>query len=457
MINSYSKRIRGNFMKLTIIGTGYVGLVTGACFSEMGNIVSCIDIDEAKIQDLIKGKIPIYEPGLKELVSKNSENGNLLFSSELIDGLKNSNICFIAVGTPMGEDGSADLKYVLSAAKDIGKLVSHDLTIVIKSTVPVGTCDKVKNVINEELEKREVEYKIHIASNPEFLKEGSAVADFMRPDRVIIGTDDYEVFQVMNDLYSPFTINHNRIINMDLRSAEMTKYASNAMLATRISFINEIANICERVGADINHVREGVGSDPRIGYSFLYAGCGYGGSCFPKDIKALIKIADDHQYESTLLKGLESVNNQQKLALVNKIINRFGNDLSGYTFALWGLSFKPETDDMREAPSVEIINKLIELGAKINSYDPKAMDVAKNFYFKDNSNIKFFDNKYDALLDADAMILVTEWKEFRSPEFNEISDKIKTKIIFDGRNQYNQDNLEKMGFEYYQIGVSNSY
>ncbi|WP_048190928.1 UDP-glucose/GDP-mannose dehydrogenase family protein [Methanobacterium sp. SMA-27] len=444
-------------MKLTIIGTGYVGLVTGVCFSEMGNKVYCIDIDKKKVEDLKKGIIPIYEPGLEELLSKNSNNGNLYFTTELNDGLKNSNICFIAVGTPMNEDGSADLQYVLSVAKEIGKTLTHDIIIVNKSTVPVGTGYIVDQIINKELEKRNLKFKVHVVSNPEFLKEGSAVADFMRPDRVVIGSDDVDVLQTIKELYTPFTINHERFITMDICSSEMTKYASNAMLATRISFMNEMANICERVGADINKVREGIGSDKRIGYSFLYPGCGYGGSCFPKDIKALIKIAHDNQYEPTILKGLESVNNQQKLSLVNKIIKRFGNDLSGHTFTLWGLSFKPETDDMREAPSLEIINKLIELGAKINSYDPKAMDVAKNLYFKDNSNIKFFNNKYDALLDANAMILVTEWKEFRSPEFDEISKKIKTKIIFDGRNQYNQDNLEKMGFEYYQIGVSDGF
>ena len=369
-------------MKLTIVGTGYVGLVTGACFSEMGNKVYCIDIDDGKVDDLKKGIIPIYEPGLEDMVSKNGKNGNLFFSTKLEDGLKNSNICFIAVGTPMGEDGSADLQYVLAAAKEIGQIVYHDLIVVNKSTVPVGTADKVKDIINQELKKRNLEYKIHVVSNPEFLKEGAAVSDFMRPDRVVIGVDDEDVLQTMKELYTPFTINHERFITMDVRSAEMTKYASNAMLATRISFMNEIANICERVGADINHVREGIGSDSRIGYSFLYAGCGYGGSCFPKDIKALIKTAHDHGYESTILKGVESVNNQQKLSLVNKIVKRFGNDLSGYTFAVWGLSFKPETDDMREAASVVIINKLIKIGAKINSYDPQGNGCGQRILFQ---------------------------------------------------------------------------
>ena len=443
-------------MKITIIGTGYVGLVTGACFSEMGNQVYCIDIDDDKVKDLKNFIVPIYEPGLEELVYKNGKNGNLLFSSKLNDGIKNSNICFIAVGTPMGEDGSADLQYVLAAAKEIGQILSHDLIVVNKSTVPVGTADKVKEIINIELKKRDVKFKIHLVSNPEFLKEGAAVADFMRPDRVVIGCDDQDVLERMKELYIPFTINHERFITMDVRSAEMTKYASNAMLATRISFMNEIANICEKVGANVNHVREGIGSDSRIGYSFLYSGCGYGGSCFPKDVKALIKTAEEHGYESTILKGVESVNTRQKMSLVNKIIKKFGNELSDYTFAVWGLSFKPETDDMREAASVVIINKLIEMGAKINSYDPKAMDVAKRYYFNGNPNIKFFENKYESVDNADAIILVTEWKEFRSPDFDEIKEKIKKKVIFDGRNQYNKEMLKKRGFEYYPIGISDN-
>jgi UDPglucose 6-dehydrogenase len=444
-------------MKLTIVGTGYVGLVTGACFSEMGNIVCCVDIDRSKVEDLKKGIIPIYEPGLNEIVTKNSENGNLFFSTKLNDGLNNSDICFIAVGTPMGEDGSADLQYVLTAAKEIGEIVNNDLIVVNKSTVPVGTADKVKEIIDRELNKRNVDYDICVVSNPEFLKEGTAVADFMRPDRVIIGTDNIKVFEKIKELYSPFTDKDERFISMDVRSAEMTKYASNAMLATRISFINEIANICECVGADINRVREGIGSDSRIGYSFLYPGCGYGGSCFPKDIKALIQIAAENDYDTSILKGVESVNNHQKTVLIKKIVNRFGEDLTGLTFAVWGLSFKPETIDMREAASVVIIQKLIELGAKINSYDPKTVEIAKEFYFKDNKNIKFFKNKYDAIEDADAMVLVTEWKEFRSPDFDEIEKRIGNKIIFDGRNQYNGKNLSNRGFEYYQIGILDSF
>lgn len=439
-------------MKITVIGTGYVGLVTGTCFSEMGNKVYCVDIDNGKVEKLKKGIIPIYEPGLEELVIKNSEKGDLLFTRKLKEGLDNSEICFIAVGTPMGEDGSADLQYVLAAAKEIGQKMSHDMIVVDKSTVPVGTAEKVRKTIEEELKKRGVDYTIHVVSNPEFLKEGAAVADFMRPDRVVIGSDNDKVIEIMKELYAPFTLNHERFITMDICSAEMTKYAANAMLATRISFMNEMANICERVGADINHIREGIGSDSRIGYSFLYPGCGYGGSCLPKDVKALIKTAADYGYDSKILKEVESVNNEQKSSLANKIINRFGKDLSGRTFAVWGLAFKPGTDDMREAPSVVIINKLIELGAKVNAYDPKAADIAKEYYFKGNDNIKFLDNKYEAVNNADAIILVTEWKEFRSPDFDEITERIKNKIIFDGRNQYNKDIMEKIGFEYYQIG-----
>ncbi|AXV38098.1 MAG: UDP-glucose/GDP-mannose dehydrogenase family protein [Methanobacteriaceae archaeon] len=443
-------------MKITVIGTGYVGLVTGTCFSEMGNIVYCVDIDNTKIENLKNGIIPIYEPGLEELVKKNYENGNLNFTTDLSEGIDNTDICFIAVGTPMDEDGSADLQYVLSAAQEIGKVVSHKIIVVNKSTVPVGTADKVKETINNELKKRDVNHEVHVVSNPEFLKEGAAVEDFMHPDRVVIGSDNKEVIDILKELYTPFTLNHERFIIMDIRSAEMTKYASNAMLATRISFMNEMANICERIGADINNVRLGIGSDSRIGYSFLYAGCGYGGSCFPKDVQALIKTAHDNGYDSKILKEVESVNNEQKIVLVNKIIKRFGDDLSGLTFALWGLSFKPETDDMREAPSVVIVNKLTELGAKINAYDPQAMEIAGNYYFKDKSNIQFSDNKYDAVNNVDALILVTEWKEFRSPDFEEIDKKMKNKIIFDGRNQYHKDSLKKMGFEYHQIGNSDS-
>jgi UDPglucose 6-dehydrogenase len=439
-------------MKITVIGTGYVGLVTGTCFAEMGNRVFCVDIDSKKIESLKNGIIPIYEPGLEELVTRNYENGSLIFTNDLEEGLNSSDICFVAVGTPMEEDGSADLQYVLAAAEEIGQLLTHDLIVVNKSTVPVGTAEKVKEKILEELGKRGLNYTIQIVSNPEFLKEGNAVADCMLPERVVIGSDNEDVVGIMKELYMPFVISHEKFIIMDVRSAEMTKYASNAMLATRISFMNEMANICELVGADINYVREGIGSDPRIGYSFLYPGCGYGGSCLPKDVQALIKTASVHGYDPRILKEVESVNNSQKLSLVNKIVQRFGQDLSSYTFAVWGLAFKPETDDMREAASVVIINKLIDLGAKIKAYDPHAMEVAKNYYFIDNQDIEFVLTKYATLNNADALILITEWKEFRSPDFDEIKEKMKNKIIFDGRNQYNHEHLKEMGFEYYQIG-----
>ncbi len=439
-------------MKITIIGTGYVGLVAAACFSEMGNTVYGLDIENGKIESLKNGIISIYEPGLEELVLKNQSKGDLIFTNNLKEGLNNSSLCFIAVGTPMGEDGSANLQYVLEVAEEIGQLVNDDLIVVNKSTVPVGTAAKVKTAILNELEQRNLKLNIEVVSNPEFLKEGSAVEDFMRPDRVIIGSDNKKVIETLRELYTPFTSNHERFITMDMRSAEMTKYAANAMLATRISFMNEMANICEEVGADINNIRKGIGSDKRIGYNFLYAGCGYGGSCFPKDIKALIKTAAHHGYDANILKEVEALNNQQKLSLVRKVVNKFGENLSGFTFGIWGLSFKPETDDMREAPSVVTINKLCELGAKVQVYDPQAMKTAKNFYFKDNPYIKYAKNKYDALDNTHSLLLLTEWKEFRSPDFEEMSKRMINKIIFDGRNQYNKETLREVGFEYHQIG-----
>ena len=439
-------------MKITIMGTGYVGLVASACFSEMGNIVYGLDIETDKIDSLEKGIIPIYEPGLEELVLKNQSKGDLIFTNNLKEGLDNSNICFIAVGTPMGEDGSANLQYVLDVAKDIGQLVNHDIIVVNKSTVPVGTADKVKATILNELEQRNLKLNVEVVSNPEFLKEGSAVEDFMRPDRVIIGSSNGNVIETLKELYAPFTTNHERFITMDVRSAEMTKYAANAMLATRISFMNEMANICEKVGADINNVRKGIGSDKRIGYNFLYAGCGYGGSCFPKDVKALIKTAANKGYDANILKKVEELNNQQKLSLVRKVVDKFGENLSGFTFGIWGLSFKPGTDDMREAPSVVTINKLCQLGAKVQVYDPQAMEVAEKYYFKDNKQVKYAKNKYDALDSAHSLLLLTEWKEFRSPDFEEMSKRMINKIIFDGRNQYNKETLREIGFEYHQIG-----
>ena len=444
-------------MNLTVIGTGYVGLVTGTCFSEMGNTVTCIDIDENKITNLKKGIIPIYEPGLEAMVLKNVESKSLLFSTNLKDGLKKAEIVFIAVGTPMGDDGSADLQYVLAVAEQLGREMEKPLIVVDKSTVPIGTGDKVKAVIQRELDKRKQNIDFHVVSNPEFLKEGAALQDFMKPDRVVIGADNDKAFDVMKDLYAPFTHNHDRMITMDIRSAEMTKYVANAMLATKISFMNEVANICELVGADVNQVRIGIGSDSRIGYSFIYPGSGYGGSCFPKDVKALKKIAEENGYQPNLISSVEEVNDRQKLVISNKVVNRFGEDLSGKTFAIWGLAFKPETDDMREAPAIYIIKDLVKRGARIKAYDPKAMDEAKDFYLKGIEGVSYCSSKYKTLQNVEALLLLTEWKEFRSPDFGELKSQMKNAIIFDGRNQYGNLNLEKKGFEYYQIGKKSIY
>lgn len=440
-------------MNLTIIGTGYVGLVTGTCFAEMGNTVTCVDIDKQKIENLEKGIIPIYEPGLEAMVTRNVNNQTLRFHTDLQKSLDHCDMAFIAVGTPMGEDGSADLQYVLDVAKSIGKYMTQPTIIVDKSTVPVGTADKVKDVVTSELKNRGVEIEFQVVSNPEFLKEGDAINDFMKPDRVVVGTEDKETAEKMRQLYAPFfRSSMDRMLVMDVRSAEMTKYVANAMLATKISFMNEIANICELVGADVNKVRIGIGSDSRIGYSFIYPGSGYGGSCFPKDVKALKRTAEQNGYSAQLLSAVEDVNNRQKLIIADKVISRFGNNLSNKTFAVWGLSFKPGTDDMREAPSIYIINRLIALGAKIQAYDPKAIDEAKEFYLKDISEVSYAASKYDALKNADALLLLTEWKEFRSPDFMEIKNNLKSPVIFDGRNQYDTERLQKMGFEYYQIG-----
>jgi len=439
-------------MKLAIIGSGYVGLVSGTCFAEMGNQVTCVDIDKEKIQKLEDGIIPIYEPGLSQMVLKNVDNKNLQFSTSLKDSIQNASIVFIAVGTPMGDDGSADLQYVLSVAKEIGQYMDHELVIVDKSTVPVGTADKVRIAIQSELGKRNSSLQFHIVSNPEFLKEGDAINDFMKPDRVVIGADDEFAFDKMRQLYHPFTMTSDRIIEMDIRSAEMTKYAANAMLATKISFMNEIANICEKVGADINNVRTGIGSDKRIGYSFIYPGAGYGGSCFPKDVKALKKTAEDHNYHAELISAVENVNDRQKFVISTKVIERFGEDLSGKTLGIWGLAFKPGTDDMREAPAIYVIKELVKRGAKVIAYDPKAMEEAQHFYLKDVKNVRYVDSKYKVLNNSDALILLTEWKEFRSPDFEEIKSQLKSPIIFDGRNQYGIFHLEEKGFEYYQIG-----
>ncbi len=439
-------------MKLAIIGTGYVGLVSGACFAEMGNTVTCVDIDRKKIENLKKGIVPIYEPGLTLMVERNIEKESLLFSTSLKESIQDASIVFIAVGTPMESDGSADLSHVLSVAKEIGATMNHKLLIVGKSTVPVGTADMVKKTIQSELEKRSLSLKFEVISNPEFLKEGDAINDFMKPDRVVIGAETDEAFGIMKRLYSPFFRTHDRFIIMDVRSAEMTKYAANAMLATKISFMNEIANICEKVGADINNVRVGIGSDQRIGYSFIYPGVGYGGSCFPKDIRALKRTAEEYGYKAQLIQAVEAVNNRQKFSISNKIVERFGEDLTGKIFALWGLAFKPGTDDMREAPAIYTIKELIKRGARVKAYDPKAMEEAKSFYLKNMDNVEYSESKYEVLKEAEALILITEWKEFRSPDFDEIKLRLKTPIIFDGRNQYNAFNLGEKGFEYYQIG-----
>ncbi len=440
-------------MKLSIVGTGYVGLVSGTCFAEMGNTVYCVDTDAGKIDRLKKGIIPIYEPGLDELVNKNYKNGNLHFTTEIKEALEQTDIIFIAVGTPTGEDGSADLHYVLQVAKSIGQFMNHDIIIVDKSTVPVGTADLVKSTVQKELDARKASYKFFVVSNPEFLKEGAAIDDCMKPDRVVVGTDDEKPLAVMKELYAPFTNNNERLVAMDIKSAEMTKYTANAMLATKISFMNEIANICEKLGADVNMVRAGIGSDSRIGFSFINPGTGYGGSCFPKDVKALIRTAEGIGYNPRLIQAVEDVNDDQKLTLVKRIVKRFGTDLRGYTFCLWGLAFKPGTDDMREAPAIYIVRELAKMGAKIQAHDPKAEETAKNFYLKGQENIEYFSEQYAALAGADAMIMVTEWKEFKNPDFSEIKRQLKNPVIFDGRNQYDSKKLKEMGFEYYQVGV----
>jgi UDPglucose 6-dehydrogenase len=441
-------------MKISVIGTGYVGLVSGVCFAQMGNSVTCVDIDEKKIQDLKQGIIPIYEPGLEDMTLENYKNKTLDFTTDSSKAIKNSKIAFIAVGTPMGEDGSADLKYVLAVAKTIGESMDEYMVIVDKSTVPVGTADKVKATIQAELDRRGVDIKFDVVSNPEFLKEGAAIKDFLHPDRVVIGAESEKAMTVMRELYAPFMKHHDRFIGMDIKSAEMTKYAANAMLATKISFMNEMSQICERVGADVNKVRNGIGSDSRIGYSFIYPGCGYGGSCFPKDVQALAKTAKDFGYNPRILDAVEAVNLDQKYVMSNKVISRFGENLAGKTFAIWGLSFKPETDDMREASSITIINELTLRGAKIVAYDPKARHEAESYYLKSNDRVSYVDAKYDALKSADAVILVTEWQEFRSPDFDEMKKLLKNAIFFDGRNQFNKEKMSEYGFEYFQIGVN---
>ena len=442
-------------MKLTIIGTGYVGLVTGACFAEMGSQVTCVDIDKEKINNLKNGILPIYEPGLENLVLENYKEGTLTFSTSLEQASQNSNIFFIAVGTPPGDDGSADLKYVLQVAGEIGRNINGYSVIIDKSTVPVGTADKVRAAIQGELENRGLDIDFDVVSNPEFLTEGEAVNDFLKPDRIIVGADSEKAAAVMKRLYAPFSRNREKIILMNVRDAEMTKYAANSMLATKISFMNEISNICERLGVDVENVRKGIGSDARIGYSFIYPGCGYGGSCFPKDVKALIKTSKDNDFEPELLNAVEKRNVLQKKVLASKIIKRFGKDLSGKVFCMWGLSFKPGTDDVREASSADIIRELIHSGARIKAFDPVAMDQAKKEFPRDwfeSGRLIFEANQYKAIENADALLLVTEWKTFRQPDFNLMADTMKNRIIFDGRNQYDPEELLEAGFEYHGIG-----
>ncbi|UZD55669.1 UDP-glucose dehydrogenase family protein [Caldimonas aquatica] len=438
-------------MKVTVVGTGYVGLVTGACLSEMGNHVVCLDLDADKIRTLRAGGLPIYEPGLQEIVQRNVAAGRLEFTTDVEHAVAHGTIQFIAVGTPPDEDGSADLQYVLAAARNIGKTMTDFKVVVDKSTVPVGTADKVKAAVQEELDRRGVKLDFAVVSNPEFLKEGAAVADFMRPDRVVVGAEDERAILLMRALYAPFIRNHDRMMVMDIRSAEFTKYAANAMLATRISFMNELALVAEKLGADIELVRQGIGSDPRIGYHFLYAGCGYGGSCFPKDVKALIRTAEEVGQPLRLLEAVEAVNDRQKQVLVGKIVDCYGENLSGKTFAVWGLAFKPNTDDMREAPSRVVIAELARRGAKIQAYDPVAVDAAKRV-LGHVQGLSFAESGRAALEGADALVIVTEWKEFRTPDFEAMRDSLRDKRIFDGRNLYEPKLMKTLGFDYRGIG-----
>jgi len=437
-------------MKIAVIGTGYVGLVTGTCFAEVGIEVICIDVDQKKIDNLKKGIMPIYEPGLEEMVLRNMEKERIKFSTNLAESIKGCEVAFIAVGTPPGEDGSADLKYVLAVAREIGQNIDEFCVVVTKSTVPVGTAEKVKAAIQDELTKRNSDLQFAVASNPEFLKEGAAIDDFLKPDRIVIGVESKQAEDMMRKLYKPFLLNGHPIIFMDVPSAEMTKYAANSMLATKISFMNDIANLCEIMGADVNMVRKGIGSDGRIGNKFIYPGIGYGGSCFPKDVKALIKTAKDNGYTMQILESVEAVNDAQKSVLFNKIMKHFDGNIKGKTFAMWGLSFKPKTDDMREAPSLVIIEKLLAAGANVKAYDPIAMKEAKHIL---GEQIEYTKNENNALIDADALLIVTEWPDFRSPDFQVVKKLMRGNAIFDGRNIYDIAEMKELGFDYYCIGV----
>ncbi len=443
-------------MKVAIFGTGYVGLVTGTCFAEMGNEVLCIDIDEAKVEALRNGRIPIFEPGLEDLVTANVAKQNLQFSTDTAAGVDHGDIIFIAVGTPEDEDGSADLQYVLSVANSIGQHMASTKVIVDKSTVPVGTADQVQATIAQALADRDSDIPFHVVSNPEFLKEGAAINDFMKPDRVVIGSNSDEAAKLLEQLYAPFNRNHDKIVHMDVRSAELTKYAANVMLATRISLMNEFANLADRLGADIEAVRRGIGTDPRIGYNFIYAGTGYGGSCFPKDVKALIHTADNVGYDAKITRSVEAVNAVQKRTLFDKLVAHFDGDLAGRTFAHWGLAFKPNTDDMREAPSATLITLITDAGAQVRAYDAEAADTAQRL-FADNDKLTICANSIETLSDADnapadALLIVTEWNEFRSPDFTLLKKALKQPVIFDGRNLYDPQQLARLGFNYYSIG-----
>jgi UDPglucose 6-dehydrogenase len=441
-------------MNISIVGTGYVGLVTGTCFADVGNQVLCVDKDQRKIDMLLGGKIPIFEPGLEQLVKSSVAQERLKFTTDIGAAVEHAQIIFIAVGTPPGEDGSADLSHVLSVAKSIGQSLSEYRTVVTKSTVPVGTAEQVRTAIQRELDARGVTIEFSVASNPEFLKEGAAIEDFMKPDRVVIGADDDRAVEVLRELYAPFNRNHERLIVMDIPSAELTKYAANAMLATKISFMNELSNLAELLNADIELVRQGIGSDPRIGYHFIYPGCGYGGSCFPKDVQALHRTAQQHGYEARILDAVEAVNEDQKSVMLTKIDAHMGANVSGKTFAIWGLAFKPNTDDIREAPSRVIIDGLLARGAKVRAYDPVAVEEASELY-AENRSVTFCDDLYDATEGADALVLVTEWKTFRSPDFERLKNQLNEPVIFDGRNIYDPAGLAKLGFKYYGIGRSN--
>lgn len=438
-------------MKISIAGTGYVGLVTGTCFAEVGIDVVCVDVDKEKVENLKKGIIPIYEPGLEEMVQRNVKKDRLSFTTDLAESLEGADVVFSAVGTPPDEDGSADLKYVIEVARTVGENMKDYVLMVTKSTVPVGTAEKVRKAIKEELDKRGEDIPFDVASNPEFLKEGAAVEDFLKPDRIVVGLDSDRAEDIMKRLYKPFTLNGHPVIFMDIVSAEMTKYAANSMLATKISFMNDIANLCEIVGADVNMVRKGIGTDTRIGHKFIYPGAGYGGSCFPKDVKALIRTADSHGYSLRVLKSVEDVNESQKEVMFKKVTKYFGEDLKGKVFALWGLSFKPRTDDMREAPALVVIDKLLKAGAQVKGYDPAAMEESKR---RIGNAIEYAGDQYEALIDADALIIMTEWNEFRYPNFNVMGKLLKKKVVFDGRNIYDVKEMKGKGFDYYCIGLN---